>query len=192
MIETAIESVVKHWWVFLVRGVLAILFGCIAFARPGLTLGALVLLFGAWALVDGIMTTVAAPAFAGTRHFWWLLLDGVLGIVVGVLTFTYPPAAAASLLLLLALWLTFGGVFRIGAAIELRKELTNEWALVLSGLFSIAAGFLTVYRPNESAVAWMWVIGTYAILYGILMITVGMRVHQFGKSVITGQAAMGH
>ena len=181
-----LEYLQRNWWVFAVRGVLAIVIGVLAFVRPDVTLVALVALFGAYALLDGIFTVATSFTLSGTRYFWWLLLEGILGIVVGVLTFVYPGAMAASLLILLGCWLIVTGIFEIGAAIELRKLIEDEWFYVLGGLFSIAAGVLTLYRPNQSALAWMWVIGVYAILFGIMMLAVGFKVRKLGTEPLPG------
>ena len=185
-----LESIVRNWWVFAVRGALAILIGVLAFTRPDVTLVALVALFGAYALLDGILICFAAFMLSGTRYFGWLLLDGILGIAVGVLTFIYPGAIAVSLLYLLGAWLIVGGVFRIVAAIELRKQIDNEWVYVLSGVISIAAGVLTFYRPNQSALAWLWVIGIYAILYGIMMLTLGFKLRKMGTDAVPKDTVM--
>ena len=181
-----LEYIQRNWWVFAVRGVLAIIIGVLAFVRPDVTLVALVALFGAYALLDGIVSTVAAFTFSGSRYFGWLLLEGILGIAVGVLTFVYPGAIAVSLLYLLGAWLILTGILEIAAAIELRKLIDNEWLYLLGGIVSIAAGVLTFYRPNQSALAWLWVIGTYAILFGIMMLAVGFKVRKLGTESMPG------
>ncbi len=178
------ESMIRNWWVFVVRGVLAIVFGAPAFVRPDATLVALVALFGAYALLDGVLSLTTSFMLTGTRYFWWLLLEGVLGIAVGVLTFQHPGVTAASLLYLLGAWLTVGGIFRIVAAIELRKQIDNEWAYILSGFLSVVADVLTFYRPSQSALAWLWVIGTYAILYGVMMLVLGVKLRKLGTDVL--------
>jgi uncharacterized membrane protein HdeD (DUF308 family) len=179
-----IETIVRNWWVFAVRGLLAILFGVLAFVKPDITLTALVALFGTYALLDGILSILAAFQLSGSRYFGWVLLEGILGIAVGVLTFMYPGATATSLLYLLGAWLIVGGIFRIVAAIELRSQIENEWVYVLSGILSIVAGALTFYRPNQSALAWLWVIGTYAILYGVMMLALGFKLRKLGDFVL--------
>jgi uncharacterized membrane protein HdeD (DUF308 family) len=179
-----IEAIVRNWWVFAVRGAIAILFGVLAFVRPDITLVALVALFGAYALLDGILSLSAGFMLSGSRYFWWMLLDGILGIAVGVLTFVYPGVAAASLLLLLGAWLFVSGIFRIVAAIELRKQMDNEWVYILSGVLSIIAGVLTFARPGQSALAWLWVIGTYAILYGVMMVVLSFKLRNLAADAL--------
>ncbi len=114
---------------------------------------------------------------SGTDLFWWLLLDGILGIAAGVFTFLYPNAAAISLLFLLGTWLIVSGILRIGLAIELRDETPDAWLPILSGMLSVLCGGLIFYKPGPSLLAWIWVIGVYAILFGVLMVTFGFRLN---------------
>lgn len=181
MLTSLLQSLVKNWWVFALRGVMAIAFGVLAFARPDFSLAALVALFGAYALVDGIVMLAASPELSGTRYLGWALADGCLGIAAGVLTLLYPGATAIGLLYLLGAWLVVGGLGRIGLAIEMRKEIHNEWFIILGGILSVAAGALTFYAPIATALAWMWVIGFYAITYGVSMVGVGIKLHQLGS-----------
>ncbi len=174
-----IETMVRNWWIFVLRGGLAILFGVLAFAQPNITLAVLVALFGAYALVDGVMECIVAPTLYGTRYFWWLLISGILGIAAGVITFMHPNAVAASLFYLLAFWLIFAGIFRTIVAFQIRNDISDEWLLILSGILSVAAGVLMFYRPGPSLLAWIWVIGAYAILYGCLLIAGGFRLRKW-------------
>src|SRR2546423_12795784 len=127
-----IDAYAKNWWVLLVRGLAAIVFGAMAFAWPGPTLVALVLLYGAYALVDGA-TAIWAGAAA---RAWWLVLSGLAGVAVGIGTFFYPGITAIALFYLIAAWAVIRGIFEIVAAVELRKVISGEWALILSGIFS--------------------------------------------------------
>lgn len=183
MFTSLLQSVAKNWWLFAIRGVVAIGFGVLAFARPDISIAALVALFGAYALVDGLVMLVASPMLTGTPYFWWMLVDGLLGLAVGGLTLFYPAAAVVGLLTLLGVWLIIGGVVRIGLAIELRKEIQDEWFYILGGVLSVVAGALTLYRPASSAVAWMWVIGCYAIMYGVSMIAISIKLHHLGSNL---------
>ena len=181
MFTSLLQSLVKNWWLFVLRGVLAIVFGVFAFTRPDVSLAALVALFGAYALVDGVVMLAASPELSGTRYQKWILADGCLGIAAGVLTLLHPAATAIGLLYLLGTWLIVGGLGRIGLAIEMRHEIHHEWFTILGGILSVAAGALTFYAPAASAIAWMWVIGCYAITYGVSMVGVGIKLHQFGS-----------
>jgi uncharacterized membrane protein HdeD (DUF308 family) len=167
----------NHWWVLLLRGIAAVLFGFLAFVWPGLTLVALVFLFGAYALVDGI----TALFVGGRARAWWMVFAGVLGIIAGVLTFIFPGITAVWLLILIASWAIVRGLFEIVAAIKLRKELMNEWMLILGGVSSIIFGVLLILNPVAGALAMVWLIGAYALVFGIMMIVLAVRLHGLRK-----------
>jgi uncharacterized membrane protein HdeD (DUF308 family) len=171
------ENFGKHWWVFLLRGVLAILFGIICFAMPGMALTVLVALFAAFVLVDGVFTIVAAIKHrAEVKHWWAYLLEGLLGVGIGVATWFWPGITAMALLYLIAFWAIVTGIFEIVAAWKLREEIKGEWALGLAGVLSVVFGVLLIARPGAGALAVIWLIGVYAILFGILLIIVGFKV----------------
>jgi uncharacterized membrane protein HdeD (DUF308 family) len=127
-----LHSLAKNWWALALRGLVAVLFGLLTFLLPGITLATLVLLFGAYALVDGIFNVIAF--FKVASHQWALLIEGVIGIIAGVLTFAWPAITAFVLLYLIAFWALFTGVFEIIATIRLRKAISNEWLLLLMGV----------------------------------------------------------
>src|SRR3954464_14155625 len=169
-----IRQLTQFWWVLVLRGVLAILFGALAFAWPGLTPGGLVILFGAYALADGVFALVAA--FGPTRgRIWPLLLEGVAGIAAGLLTFTWPGLTGLILLYFIAGWAIATGVTEIVAAIQLRAVIADEFWLALSGVLSIVLGVWALFQPGEAAVALAWVIGAYAVLFGVMLIALGLR-----------------
>lgn len=172
----------RDWWVFALRGVLAILFGILAFLWPGITVVVLVLFFGAYALVDGIFGLVAALRNQAGPHRTWVLLEGIAGIVAGILTFFWPGITAVALLYLIAAWSIVTGIFEILAAIEMRKEITNEWLLVLSGILSVAFGVLIALFPGAGALSIVWLIAAYAIIFGILFIMLGLRVRSWSAT----------
>lgn len=165
------EAFAKNWWVLLIRGILAVMFGVMAFALPGLTIVALVLLYGAYALADGI----TALFVGGKSRAWWLVLVGVLGVVVGLYAFSYPGITAVALLYLIAVWAIARGCFEILAAIQLRKEISNEWTLIAGGIISILLGAVLFVNPAAGAVAMIWVIGAYALFFGLMMIVLAFR-----------------
>ncbi len=166
----------RNWWTLALRGLLAILFGLAAFAWPGITLAVLVLLFGAYALVDGVFAIVAAVRTAERRGHWWvLLLEGLAGITAGILTFLWPGITAFVLLYLIAAWAIVTGVLEIIAAVRLRREIEGEWLLALSGVASVVFGLLLAVFPGAGALAVVWIIGAYALVFGLLLVALGFR-----------------
>jgi uncharacterized membrane protein HdeD (DUF308 family) len=158
-----------------------ILFGIITFFAPGISLAALVLLFGAYALVDGVLAIVSAVRRRGADRWWLLLLEGLVGIAAGVLTFLWPAITAIALLYVIAAWALVTGAFEIAAAIRLRKAITGEWLLALSGIFSIALGVLLVLYPGPGALAVTIWIGAYAFVFGALLFALGLRLRGVGS-----------
>ncbi|MEO8073843.1 MAG: HdeD family acid-resistance protein [Acidobacteriota bacterium] len=142
------------------------LFGILAFLLPGLTLVTLILIFGAYALVDGVATLW----IGGRTRAWSLVLMGILGVLIGIYTFVFPGITVISLLNLIAAWAIVRGIFEIIATVRLRKEISNEWWLILSGIVSIIFGLALVANPGAGALAMVWMVGIYAVIFGILII----------------------
>lgn len=162
----------RRWWILLVRGIAAIVFGLLAFAWPGLTIIILTALFAAYALVDGIFALIA-----GIHARWWVLsLVGIVGIVAGLVAFLYPGLTAFTLLVFIAAWAIMRGIIEIAAAVQLRKVITNEWALILGGVCSVAFGIILFARPAAGALAVIWIIGVYALIIGTFLITLSFRI----------------
>lgn len=168
----------RNWWALALRGLAAILFGVLAFAWPGITLFVLVLFFGAYMLVDGIFAIVAAVRAAGEEDRWWLLLiQGVLGVLAGLVAFFWPGLTALALLYFIAAWAIVTGIMEIVAAIRLRQEIEGEWALGLSGLLSVIFGILLVVLPAPAGLlSLVWLIGAYAVATGVLLLILAFRV----------------
>ncbi len=170
----------RNWWALALRGVFGVLFGLAAFAWPGLTLVVLVLLFGSYIFVDGVFALIAAVRAAEAHERWWLLvLEGVVGVVGGLVTFLRPDITGLWLLLLIAWWAIITGVLELGAAIRLRKEMRGEWALGLGGVASVVFGLLLLFRPATAALAVVWLIGTYALVFGLLLLVLGFRLRGY-------------
>ncbi len=166
----------RNWWVLALRGVAAIVFGILAFLWPGITLAVLVLLFGAYALIDGVFAVIGAVQHRHEHDRWWvLLLEGIAGIVAGLLTFAYPGITELALLYLIAAWAIVTGVIEIIAAVRLRKEIAGEFWLALGGLFSVLFGVLIALFPGAGALTVVWIIALYAILFGITFIALALR-----------------
>jgi uncharacterized membrane protein HdeD (DUF308 family) len=171
-----IEGLKRYWWVPVIRGIAGVVFGVIAFAYPGLALATLVLLFGAWVLIDGVFRIVGATAGRASDPDWGFhLIIGILGIVVGVLTFRAPGITALALIIYLAAWALMIGAAEIALAIKLRREIKGEWFLILMGLASIIFAVLLLWNPGPGAVALLWLIASYAIVFGVLAIFFGFR-----------------
>jgi len=174
--DTMWSDLGRNWGWIVVRGIAAVIFGVLALVLPGITLAALVLLWGAYALADGIIALIAAFRIRDRgKPFWALLVVGILGIAAGILTFIWPGMTAIVLLAFIAAWSLVMGIFQIIAAVRLRKSIEKEWLLGLSGLLSIIFGVLMLINPGAGALAVIWVIGAYAILFGVLLIALGVK-----------------
>jgi uncharacterized membrane protein HdeD (DUF308 family) len=185
-----LEKFTHNWWMFAVRGVVAIIFGVLALIWPGQTLQALVLVFGAFALVDGIFAVIAGIAARGYFDRWWaVLLEGMVGVVIGLLTFFWPNITALVLLYFIAAWALITGIFEIVAAIQLRRVITGEWMLILGGLLSILFGILLFVFPGTGAVSLIWLIGIYAIVFGISEIIFAFRLRGLGHELESAAAS---
>jgi uncharacterized membrane protein HdeD (DUF308 family) len=178
-----LTSLAENWWVLLLRGIAALIFGVLAFVSPGVTILSLTFLWGVYAVADGglaLWAAVAPRAESGSR--WWLALTGIAGIAAGVLTFFWPGMTALILLLFIASWAIVTGAFQIAGAIQLRKEIDNEWMLALNGLLSIAFGVILLARPDAGALGVVWIIGAYAIIGGITWIALAFRLRGFKRA----------
>ncbi len=177
----------RNWWAIALRGLVAVLFGLAAFVWPGLTLLALVFLFGIYALLDGIFSIIAAVNNrAGNNRWWLLLLEGLVGVAAGIIAFIWPGITAFALLYLIAAWAVITGILEIAAAIRLREEIEGEWLLGLGGLLSIVFGILLFIWPGAGALAVTWLIGAYALFFGILLIILGFRVRGWQDREVPG------
>ena len=172
----------RNWWLLLLRGLVAIVFALLTWAQPGVSLAALVLVFGIYVLADGLLGVWSAIAKRrDNRHWWLLLLWGLVGIVVGVMTFIMPGITGLVLLMYIAAWAMITGVLQIVAAIRLRKEIKSEWLMILSGLVSVAFGVLLFLQPGAGALAVAWIIAAYAFIFGVLMVLLAFKVRKLGR-----------
>ena len=153
------------------------MFGLAALLRPGIALGALILLFGAYALVDGAFAIVGV--FRGTRSGtprWLLLVEGVAGILAGIIALIFPGLTAVALLYLVAAWAVVTGLAQIATAIRLRQEIRGEWALILGGILSVLFGLLLAVLPGVGILSLIWLIGAYAVAFGVLLLITAFQV----------------
>jgi uncharacterized membrane protein HdeD (DUF308 family) len=182
--KTMIEILSRYWWIPVLRGLFGITFGVLAFAYPGAALTVLVIWFGAWAFVDGIFTVVGAIAGRDLNRDWVFdLIGGLLGIMVGILTFRSPGITTLGLLIYIAAWSMLRGIIDIAVAVKLRREIEGEWLLILAGLVSIAFAVLLLWNPGPGALALLWLIAAYAIVFGILAIVFGLKMRSLARAV---------
>ena len=166
----------RNWWVLLLRGILAVIFGIVAVINPAVTITVLVIYIGAWYLVDGIfsiITSLTAPK--GYRGWVWLLISGVIGVIIGLITFFMPGLTALVLLYYVIAWLMVTGVMQVIAGIRLRKEISGEFFLITGGILSVVLGLYFLVNPGAGALAFIWLIGAYAIVFGAMMVILAFR-----------------
>jgi uncharacterized membrane protein HdeD (DUF308 family) len=169
----------RYWWSFLLRGALATLFGLIAIFLPGITLEVMTIFLGAFLVVDGLVSFYVSLKGRGRGLNWGvLLLEGLLGIAVGVFTLIWPGITVLAIVLLVAFWAMVTGVLEIIAAVSLRNEIEGEWLLGLSGILSILFSVILFVNPGIGAVTLIWLIGIYAIVFGVAMIFLGLRLRK--------------
>lgn len=180
----------RFWWALVVRGIFAIVFGLIALFWTGITLFALVVLFGIYAFVDGIFALISA-IWPSEQHPSRALLafEGIFGIIAGVVAFAWPGITALILLYVIAMWALITGIMEVAAAFSPHWEASNKWLLGISGVLSILLAILLAANPVSGAVALVKVIGIYAIIFGIMVMVVGFRlrsaVSTFGGRMAT-------
>lgn len=167
----------RSWWVLMLRGVAAIVFGVLTWMQPAASAAALVLIFGAYVFVDGVLGVFSAIKSRNeSRHWWMVLLWGLTGVVFGVLTVINPAITALVLTIYIGVWALITGVVEIVAALRLRKEIEGEWLLVLGGLISVLFGAFVLAQPGAGMMAMLWVIATYAVIFGVLMVLLAFKV----------------
>ncbi len=174
----------RYWWMTLIRGLLWVLFGIVLFVEPGLSLVTLATVFGLFVLADGIGNIVTAIGGRDQHEHWWLLLIvGLCGIGIGLLSVFNPALTALALLFYIAIWAIVTGVLQVVAAIRLRQEIEGEFWLILGGLASIAFGVLAIARPGAGALSVLWLIGAFAIVYGVLQVGLALRARGFAMKI---------
>jgi uncharacterized membrane protein HdeD (DUF308 family) len=166
-----------NWWALLLRGLLAIAFGVFVWTQPGISLATLIMVFGAYALVEGVLGVLTAVVNRKDNDHWLvLLLWGLVSIGIGILTFMAPGITAFVLLFYIAVWAIVVGVLQIIAAVRLRKEIRGEWLLGLAGLGAVIFGVLLLARPGEGVLSVLMLISIYAVLSGILLVILAFKV----------------
>lgn len=177
-----VHDLSRHWWLLALRGLAAIIFGILAFAMPGITLAVLVILFGAYALVDGVLAIITA--FRGDAHHRvWLAIEGVIGVLAGLVAFAAPDFAALVLLYIIAVWAILTGIVEIVVALRLRQAITNELGLIIGGILSVLFGVVLILAPGAGALAVIYLLGAYAIFFGISLLALAWRLREHHERV---------
>jgi uncharacterized membrane protein HdeD (DUF308 family) len=175
------EMLARNWWLLAVRGALAVVFGVLAWFWPDITLIALVLLFGAYVLVDGIFNLITAALGRSREPRWIVAIMGIASIIVGIATLAWPGLTAVALIYLIAAWAVTMGAFAIIGAIRLRREIADEWLLVIIGLLAIVFGVAIAIFPGAGALALVWLIGVFAVAYGVLQLSLAVRLRNWQR-----------
>src|SRR6516164_1130418 len=178
-----VSALKQNWWVLVLRGIIAIAFGIVSFIWPGVTALALVFLLAAFAFVEGIFALIGAFGYGlpGGQRLLMVLL-GLLGLAVGIFAVARPGVAAVTIVIWVAWWAIIAGIIQIVVAIEMRKEIENEWALIIGALLSIAFGILLLWRPLAGVITLAYLFGFFAIIFGIAMLSLGMRLRSLATS----------
>lgn len=173
-IRRPISAVVERWWVHLLRGIIAIAFGLVAFVWPQMTMLTLLFFYGVFALLDGFIVIGGIAGRAGSSAIG-SLLAGTIGIGIGLLTLFWPGVVAVGLVVYVGIWAMIRGAMDVFHGLQLRKRIPNEWSLPVSGLLSILFGFLIFVAPQLGIVAIIWPVAACAVLAGILLIALAFR-----------------
>lgn len=161
----------RNWWMLALRGVLAIIFGLIAIVFPGIALLAFIYVFATYAIIDGIVAIIVAIGERVSLRRWgWVLFEGVLSIIAGLIAFVFPGITALVLLYIVAAWAIVTGMMEIFTAYAIRPFVSREWPLALAGILSVVFGILLIIYPGAGLLSLLWLVGIYAILFGILFI----------------------
>jgi uncharacterized membrane protein HdeD (DUF308 family) len=180
-------TLVKNWWSLVVRGVIAIILGILAFVWPGITLMALAFLFAGYALLDGALSLAGAVRAAEAHGRWGaLLFEGIVGILAAFITVLWPAITALALVFIIAAWAIITGVAEIAAAIRLRRHIHGEWLLALAGVVSILFGVLVAAMPLAGAVVIAWWVGAYLVVFGVMLVALGFRLRNWARGAHVG------
>ncbi len=181
-------ALARNWWSLVIRGFLGILAGIITFIWPGITLAGLVYLFGAYALVDGVVSLVGAVRAVAAHERWGaLLVEGIIGIAAAVVTVLWPAITALSLVYVIAAWAIVTGVAEIVAAVRLRRQVSGEWLLMLSGIASVLFGVAIAAVPVAGALVIALWFGVYALVFGIMLVALGFRLRTWDRTHLAGE-----
>ncbi|PZF74373.1 HdeD family acid-resistance protein [Taibaiella soli] len=169
----------QYWWMFLLRGVIALLLGLLALFAPGVTFTSLIIFLGAYLFIDGIFSVLSALGARKTLKDWpWYLLSGITGIVIGLITFYHPFATATAVIYMIAFWSLIAGLVEITMAIRLARMIKGEGWYILGGALTILFGILILTNPIAGAITITMLFGIYAVMIGIMLISLSMRLRK--------------
>lgn len=185
-----LDVMARNWWMLLIRGFAAVLFGlAILFVWPGLVIQTMVLVFAVYAVIDGIFAFISGIRNRENPRWWAAVLEGGVGVLAGIGAFLFPGLAVLTLLYIIAFWAVLTGVMEIAGALQLRREIDNEWMLILSGVLSIIFGIVLVVFPESSLLTLLWLYGGLSIAFGVVMVILAFRVRNAGGRTPTRAAA---
>ncbi len=185
-----IRFLVENWWTFLIRGVIAILFGLAAIIWPSLTVTILVFVFGAYVIVDGIFSIAVSIMTRKQNDQWWVgILLGIAAIIIGIWAMLFPDLTAIGLVYFIGAWWLVSGILEIIFAIRVRKEIENEWFLILGGVISVIAGALFMLFPGSGAISLIWIIGLFAIFLGVMFVVLAFRLRGLRDDIDSARLA---
>lgn len=185
-----LQTYTRNWWMVLLRGIFAVLFGILAILLPGTALLTLILVFGVFVFFDGILALVAAfRAAEHRRNFGLLVIEGILGIIVGLISILRPGSAVQGLVIAIAVWAVLSGISEIVQAVEMRRQITNEWLLILGGIASVVFGVLLFLFPGAGVLTLIWIMGIYAIFFGFTLIGLSLRLRNLHQQLPTNTSA---
>ncbi len=188
--EGTVVYLAKNWWMFLLRGILALIFGLLALFQPASTMLVVVWVFGIFMLVDGIIAVISAfTSNAKSEHWWFIIIGGILGIILGILTLYNPLAMGIAWVYLIAIWAIGTGIFMLITGIRLRKEIEGEVWMIIGGILSVIFGLLVLFNPASGAIAIGIIVGIYAVVFGIMFIALSIRMKKYGDEPIDGRSA---
>ncbi len=178
------QAIQHHWWMLALRGLLAIIFGLIALFSPGIALLAFIYVFGAYVLIDGIIAVIVSMREHDSHDHWgWVLFEGILSIVAGIIAFVLPGITALVLLYIVAAWAIVTGMMEIFAAVSIGRFVSREWTLLLAGILSLAFGLLLIIFPRAGLLSLLWLVGIYSIAFGVLFIIRAFQLRSWASSV---------
>jgi len=187
MIQTTVAQIVqRNWWIMALRGLFAVIFGLIALLAPRIALLAFIYVFAAYALVDGGAAVITAIQERDLLYRWgWVLFEGILSILAGIIAFANPGLATLVLLYIIAACAIVTGIMEIVAAFAIREFVSQEWTLALAGIVSVAFGILLFFFPGAGIVSLLWLVGIYGIIFGLLFIVRAFQLRSWAASATT-------